>query len=74
MFLTYGGQDICYDPYYNIKNKVHSSYQIHPFLWNFVKKIRWQELIDSGFKSKAVEELEDETNAAKLSMFIGEFG
>ena len=26
LFLTYGGQDFCYDQYYNIKNVVHPSY------------------------------------------------
>lgn len=26
MFLTYGGRDFCYDPYYNVKNVTHPSY------------------------------------------------
>lgn len=26
VFLTYGGQPFCYDPYYNMRNVTHPSY------------------------------------------------
>jgi len=38
MFLTYAGQEMCYYPYFNLTNVTHPSYQVHPFLWNFISK------------------------------------
>ena len=35
---AYGGLSDSYDPYYNHKNKTHPSFQIHPFMYNFVEK------------------------------------
>jgi len=45
MFMTYGGKDFCYDPYYNMKNTVHPSFQVHPFLWNAVLKTNMMSLV-----------------------------
>ena len=59
LFLTYGGRSFCYDPYYNMRNVTHPSYQIHPYMWNFVKKVQGDSLIGAGFKSKIVTELID---------------
>ena len=39
IFLKYSGMDIGYDPFYNYTNLTHSSYQIHPYLYNFVEKL-----------------------------------
>lgn len=74
MFLTYGGRDFCYDPYYNIKNQTHPSYQIHPYLWNFVEKLDTQTMIESGFKSKVVDDLEEDLVAQHIAGYVGEFG
>lgn len=38
IMLTYGGQSFAYYPYYNYKNTTHPSYQIHPYLWNFIER------------------------------------
>ena len=74
MFLTYGGRDFCYDPYYNINNQTHPSYQIHPYLWNFVEKLDTQTMIESGFKSKTINELEEDLVASHITGYIGNFG
>ena len=71
LFLTYSGRDFCYYPYFNYQNVTHPSYQIHPFLWNFVAKdtadldklaktfygYRADSLIGSKFISEKVDEL-----------------
>lgn len=76
MFLTYGGRRFCYDPYYNMKNVAHPSYQIHPYLWNFVKKMNGDTLVESGFKSQSVEDLTDMNVVSWLrnAAGIGRFG
>lgn len=38
IYLKYNGTDIGYDPFYNYKNTAYSSYQIHPYLYNFIEK------------------------------------
>ena len=38
LFQNYSGlSSVAFDPYYNIKNQTHPSYQIHPFMWNLVE-------------------------------------
>lgn len=74
MFLTYGGRDFCYDPYYNIKNQTHPSYQIHPYLWNFVEKLDTQTMVEAGFKSRSVDELEEDLVVQNIGNYVGEFG
>jgi len=76
MFLTYGGRDFCYDPYYNMKNVTHPSYQIHPYLWNFVKKLDGNTLINSGFKATVVDALIESNVLDWLKGMdgIGEYG
>ena len=32
ILMSYGGQDITYHPYYNHKNTIHPSFQLHPYL------------------------------------------
>lgn len=59
MFLTYGGRSFCYYPYYNHKNIVHSSYQVHPFMWNFIGRDLASNAIRRTFYSVNVDELED---------------
>ncbi len=74
LFLSYGGREFCYDPYYNIKNQTHPSYQIHPYLWGFTEKLDTQTLLESGFKSAVVEELEEDVVTQHLRKYVGEFG
>lgn len=74
MFLTYGGKDFCYDQYYNMQNTVHPSYQIHPYLWNFVKKLGNDSLIQAGFQTSIVDELETEIVNAHISKYLNQYG
>lgn len=74
LFMTYGGRDFCWDPYYNIKNQTHPTYQVHPYLWNIVKKMDGQSLLESGFKSTVIDELEDMNFASNASKYFGSFG
>lgn len=74
MFLTLAGKDICYYPYYNFKNIIHPSYQIHPFLWNFVEKTSSQDEIRETFYSHNVEELIDQKALLYVDQIFGEYG
>ena len=74
LFQTYGGRSFCYDPYYNIQNKVHPSYQIHPYLWNFVRKMNSDSLIQSGFQAKAVNELEEDLVNSYITKYLNKQG
>lgn len=73
-FLTYGGKDFCHDQYYNMQNVVHPSYQIHPYLWNFVKKLGNDSLIQAGFQTSRVDELEKEIVNAHISKYLNQYG
>jgi len=74
MFLTYGGRNFCYYPYYNIKNVVHSSYQVHPFIWNFIKRDDIYGIATNTFFSVNVDELEYENIIQNWKNFFGDFG
>ena len=72
VFLTYGGKQQCYDPYYNIKNQTHASYQIHPFLWNLVQKASTDTLIERGFKAGL--NIGEDYTINGIGSYIGDFG
>lgn len=74
MFLTYGGRSFCYYPYYNIKNVVHSSYQVHPFLWNFIRSDAASDVVRKTFYSVNVDELERYNIAQNWQNFFGDYG
>lgn len=75
IFMTYGGRDFCYYPYYNHLNITHPSYQIHPFLWNFIAKdqANFDTLLKvfSGYK---VSNLSDGKIQSTVDKYYGEFG
>ena len=74
MFLTYGGRSFCYYPYYNFKNVVHSSYQVHPFLWNFIRREAASNVVQKTFYSVNVDELERANIAQNWKKFFGDYG
>lgn len=74
MFLVLGGREFCYYPYYNFKNTIHPSYQIHPFMWNLVEKTGLQDLVRETFYSHNVTELEEERAASYIDNILGEYG
>ena len=47
---------------------------MHPYLWNIVKKMNGQSLLESGFKSTVVDELEEMNFATNASKYFGQFG
>ena len=61
-------------PQYNHKNKTHSSYQIHPYLYNFIEATNYNKIVDNGYYNDVVQQVEDEIVLSGLSANIGEFG
>lgn len=74
MFLTYSGLSAGYDPYYNHKNQIHSSYQIHPYLWNFMLTTYDVNPIAVAFDRLALDDLEDRNVALKYGEYYGQYG
>src|SRR5574344_1722914 len=72
--LTYGGLSTCYFPYYNHKNVTHPSYQIHPYLYNFIEHISYNYPVANTFYSDITLALEDKLVESKLSNYIGKYG
>ena len=57
-----------------MRNVTHPSYQVHPYMWNYVKKAQGDSLIGSGFKSKVVTDIIEGQSENLLKQYIGEFG
>ena len=74
MFLRLGGKDMCFYPYWNFKNTIHPSYQIHPFLWNFVEKTDTRDTVKEVFYSHNVDELLSSKISAYIDRLLGEYG
>ena len=68
--MSYGGQDFTYYPYYNHKNTVHPSFQLHPYLNNFVTDFGYKYPVENAFFNDAIYNLEDMI----ISNLIGEYG
>ena len=74
LFKTYGGTSACYDPYYNYKNIAHPSFQVHPFLWNFVEATGVRDIVSRSFDGLLNEKLERLQIHKYIDGIIGEFG
>ena len=74
LFKTYGGTSACYDPYYNYKNIAHASFQVHPFLWNFVEATGVRDIVSRAFDGLLNEKLERLEIHKHIDNIIGEFG
>ena len=74
VFRTYSSSSVGYEPYYNHKNLTHSSYQIHPFLWRFVRASRMKDVMSRSFDSFFNDRLEIGNIAGHLDSIIGRFG
>lgn len=75
LLKTYGGLSDSYDPYYNHKNKTHPSFQVHPFMYNFVEKptTRVQE-ISYKFARLFNEDFDKDYIRSAIDKYIGECG
>lgn len=75
MFLKYNGTEIGWNPYYNWKNETHSSYQIHPYLYNFIEHNNsYTSTIKNAFYNDANETLVSVLLSPEISTHIGEVG
>jgi hypothetical protein len=74
LFKTYGGTSACYDPYYNYKNIAHPSFQVHPFLWNFVEATGVRDIVSRSFDGLLNEKLESLQIHKYIDGMIGDFG
>lgn len=69
-----GDKDNGLMPQMNHKNKTHPSYQVHPFLFNFIEASNYNYPVVNSFYNDLNEELEDEEVLANIKNTIGEFG
>lgn len=74
VFRTYSSSPVGYEPYYNHKNLTHSSYQIHPFLWRFIRTSKMKEIMSRSFDSFFNDRLEMGNIAGHIDSIIGKFG
>lgn len=74
MFLKFGGQDVAYMPYYNSKNKTHPSYQIHPYLYSFIKTVDFISPIKNGFTGILATQAIEDNVMSQMKTNIGKNG
>ena len=75
MFLKYSGTEIGWNPYFNWKNETHSSYQVHPYLYNFVEyNNSLINTVKNAFYNDANETLISVLLTPEISTHIGEVG
>lgn len=78
MFKKYTGlSTIGETPYYNYKNQTHPSYQIHPYLYNFIRVSNFVYPIENLFYVTFTETYDAELSSrlqTDLSGLLGDFG
>lgn len=75
MWPSYIGTSAAYDPYYNLKNQTHPSYQTHQFPWRFIKYTsHMQSDLEKLFIGAYLQDLTPESIANRIDGYIGEFG
>lgn len=74
IYLKYNGTEIGYDPFYNYKNMAYSSYQIHPYLYNFIEKSNIEYPLAEAFFNSFSEEYEKELYEKGIDNIIGQYG
>jgi len=58
----------------NHKNKTHSSYQVHPYLFNFIEAANYNYPVINSFYNDLNEDLEDSQVLANIGKYIGKYG
>lgn len=61
-------------PFYNIKNQTHPSYQVHPYLYNFIKSVNSAYSIENAFRNGLVDDLIAENAQKQFNTNIGKYG
>ena len=78
LFRNYSGvPELATDPYYNLKNQTHPSYQIHPFMWNFIERYPFDTVLVQMSKhivSLSYDVLESSNIAHTIDTLLGKFG
>ena len=74
LYLSYTGNTVGFAPERNFKNKVHSSYQIHPYLWKFTEYDRLESSIVNAYYNSANEDMIKILVAGPISAHIGNYG
>lgn len=74
IYLKYNGTDIGYDPFYNYKNQTYSSYQIHPYLYNFVEKSNIAYPLANNFFVAFGKEYEMDLYKTGIDEIVGKYG
>ena len=72
--MKYNGTAVGYDPFYNFKNVTHSSYQIHPYLYNFVEVNKLEYPLANTFFIAFNEDYEKQLVEIGLDSMIGKYG
>lgn len=73
-YNTYAYGLSSYDPYYVYKNTTHPSYQVHPYLHNFIESRVIDQFVLQSFDNGLIEELEESVIENNISNFIGDCG
>ena len=74
IYLKYNGTEIGYDPFYCYKNQAYSSYQIHPYLYNFVEKSNIAYPLANNFFISFTEEYEKDLCKLGIDNILGNHG
>lgn len=74
IYLKYNGTEIGYDPFYCYSNMAYSSYQIHPYLYNFVEKSTITYPLASNFFAMFSDYYEREIYSIGIDNMLGKFG
>jgi hypothetical protein len=74
IYLKYNGTSIGYDPFYNYKNLAYSSYQLHPYLFNFIEKTNLIYPLINSFYSVFDEKYEQKLYEKNIDNIIGKYG
>jgi len=74
IFKQYSGTSVGADPYYNHINMTHASYQIHPYLYNFVEKSKLSYPIANSFYLAFTQHYEQDLVDLGLDNIIGKYG
>lgn len=60
--------------YYNFKNKTHPTYQVHPYLYNFIESTDIIETIKNSFYGESTSEAINKLTIKNINQVIGNYG
>lgn len=72
--FSYMGTEIGNQPYYNNKNQTHPTYQVHPYLYNFVESMNSVYSVENAFKNGLADDIIAENAVTQIKTNIGKYG